>query len=386
MKKVVILGSTGSIGRQTLDVIRNLPGRFTVTGLAAGKNWRLLADQIKEFQPSYAVLSGQKELELLKEELGPGKIPDLSWGREGMEDLASTGESDLVVVAVTGAAGIFPTMAALRAGKTVALANKETLVAAGQLLMELSAQKKTCIYPVDSEHSALWQCLNGNNPGEVEKIILTASGGPFREMTSRELEFVTVEMTLCHPNWNMGKKVTVDSATLMNKGLEVIEAKWLFGVNYSQIEVLVHPQSIIHSAVEFIDGSIIAQMGAPDMRLPIQYAMTYPQRLNGPASRLKMADLKGLTFEAPDVDRFPSLRLAFEAGRTGGTMPAVLNASNEVAVESFLKGALSFKDIPKVVEGVMLKHKTLQTPVLEEIMEADLTARKTAEKIIKNLT
>lgn len=386
MKNIVILGSTGSIGQQTLDVIRNLPGRFKVTGLAAGKNWRLLADQIKEFQPSYAVLSGQKELEHLKEELGPGKIPEMGWGREGMEALASTDESDLVVVAVTGAAGIFPTMAALRAGKVIALANKETLVAAGQLVMELSAQKKTCIYPVDSEHSALWQCLNGNNPGEVEKIILTASGGPFREMSARELEFVTVEMTLCHPNWNMGKKVTVDSATLMNKGLEVIEAKWLFGVNYSQIEVLVHPQSIIHSAVEFIDGSIIAQMGVPDMRLPIQYAMTYPQRLKGPAPRLKMADLKGLTFEAPDVERFPSLRLAFEAGRTGGTMPAVLNASNEVAVESFLKGALPFKDIPRVVEGVMLKHKTMQTPVLEEIMEADLMARKTAEKIIKNLT
>ncbi len=385
MKRIVILGSTGSIGRQTLDVIRNLPGRFAVAGLAAGKNWRLLADQIKEFHPAYAVLSGPGELDLLKKALGTVKIPALGWGREGMESLASLGEADLVVVAVSGAAGIFPTFAALRSGKNIALANKETLVAAGQLVMELSARKKTSIYPVDSEHSALWQCLEGNNRSQVEKIILTASGGPFREFSARELENVTVEMALRHPNWNMGKKVTVDSATLMNKGLEVIEAKWLFGVNYSQIEVLVHPQSIVHSAVEYIDGSIIAQMGAPDMRLPIQYALTYPERVNGPAPRLKIADLKGLTFEAPDTKRFPSLRLAFEAGLTGGTMPAVLNAANEEAVESFLNGALSFKGISEVVAGVMHKHKTLTTPVLEEIMEADLWARKTAGKIIKDL-
>lgn len=386
MKNVVILGSTGSIGRQALDVIRNLPGMFTVSGLAAGKNWRLLAAQVKEFKPSYTVLSGQKELELLRSELGSGEVPELGWGRKGMESLASLSEADLVVVAVTGASGIFPTIAALRSGKNIALANKETLVAAGQLVMELSAQKKKDIYPVDSEHSALWQCLSGNNPGEVEKIILTASGGPFRHLSARELESVTVEMALRHPNWNMGKKVTVDSATLMNKGLEVIEAKWLFGVNYSQIEVLVHPQSIIHSAIEYVDGSIIAQLGAPDMRLPIQYALTYPERVNGPAPRLKMADLKGLTFEEPDTERFPSLRLAFEAGRTGGTMPAVLNAANEVAVDFFLKGVLSFKDIPAVVEGVMYKHKTLESPVLEEIMESDLWARKTADSIIKNLT
>lgn len=386
MKNVVILGSTGSIGRQALDVIRNLPGMFTVSGLAAGKNWRLLAAQVKEFKPSYTVLSGQKELELLRSELGSGEVPELGWGRKGMESLASLSEADLVVVAVTGASGIFPTISALRSGKNIALANKETLVAAGQLVMELSAQKKKDIYPVDSEHSALWQCLSGNNPGEVEKIILTASGGPFRHLSARELESVTVEMALRHPNWNMGKKVTVDSATLMNKGLEVIEAKWLFGVNYSQIEVLVHPQSIIHSAIEYVDGSIIAQLGAPDMRLPIQYALTYPERVNGPAPRLKMADLKGLTFEEPDTERFPSLRLAFEAGRTGGTMPAVLNAANEVAVDFFLKGVLSFKDIPAVVEGVMYKHKTLESPVLEEIMESDLWARKTADSIIKNLT
>lgn len=386
MKNIVILGSTGSIGRQTLAVIRSLPGRFNVTGLAAGKNWRLLADQIREFQPQAAVLSGQSELSLLRAELAPAKKPELGLGREGMEALASMSEADLIVVAVTGTSGIFPTIAALRAGKDIALANKETMVAAGQLVTALSAQKQASIYPVDSEHSAVWQCLNGNNLDEVEKIILTASGGPFRGFSAKDMESVTVEMALRHPNWNMGRKVTIDSATLMNKGLEVIEAKWLFGVDYSQIEVVVHPQSIIHSAVEYRDGSIIAQMGTPDMRLPIQYALTYPERMNGAVPRLKMTDLKGLTFEAPDVERFPSLQLAFEAGRAGGTMPAVMNAANEEAVDSFLKGVLSFKNIPVAVEGVMLAHKTVATPDLEDIVEADLRAREMAEQIIKNLT
>jgi len=386
MKNIVILGSTGSIGRQTLAVIRSLPGRFNVTGLAAGKNWRLLADQIREFQPQAAVLSGQSELSLLRAELAPAKKPELGLGREGMEALASMSEADLIVVAVTGTSGIFPTIAALRAGKDIALANKETMVAAGQMVTALSAQKQASIYPVDSEHSAVWQCLNGNNLDEVEKIILTASGGPFRGLSAKDMESVTVEMALRHPNWNMGRKVTIDSATLMNKGLEVIEAKWLFGVDYSQIEVVVHPQSIIHSAVEYKDGSIIAQMGTPDMRLPIQYALTYPERMNGAVPRLKMTDLKGLTFEAPDVERFPSLQLAFEAGRIGGTMPAVMNAANEEAVDSFLKGVLSFKNIPVAVEGVMLAHKTVAMPDLEDIVEADLRAREMAEQIIKNLT
>jgi 1-deoxy-D-xylulose-5-phosphate reductoisomerase len=259
------------------------------------------------------------------------------------------------------------------------------MVAAGQLVTALSAQKQTSIYPVDSEHSAVWQCLNGNNLGDVEKIILTASGGPFRDLSAKEMESVTVEMALRHPNWNMGRKVTVDSATLMNKGLEVIEAKWLFGVDYSQIEVVVHPQSIIHSAVEYRDGSIIAQMGAPDMRLPIQYAMTYPERVSGPAPRLKLVDLSGLTFAAPDLVKFPALRLAYEAGRTGGTMPAVLNAANEKAVDAFLSGALSFKNIPVVAESAMMAHKTVTAPDLEDIMEADLQARETADQIINNL-
>jgi 1-deoxy-D-xylulose-5-phosphate reductoisomerase len=338
MKKIVVLGSTGSIGRQTLEIIRCYPERFKLLGLGAGRNWRLLAEQIKEFRPSAAALAEERELLELKDSLDPSQCPDLAWGRKGMEDLAGLPEADLVVVAITGAAGIYPTLAAINAGKDVALANKETLVAAGQLVMSLARQKNILILPVDSEHSAVWQCLNGRKPDLIEKIILTASGGPFRQLTKEQLESVTVDMALHHPNWVMGSKITIDSATLMNKGLEVIEAKWLFGVNYSHIEVIVHPQSIIHSAVEFRDGSVIAQMGVPDMRLPIQYALTYPNRLSGPVPRLKWADLKGLTFEEPDLVKLPALGLAYEAGKAGGTMPAVLNAANEVAVELFLRG------------------------------------------------
>lgn len=384
MKNIVILGSTGSIGRQTLEVVRSLPGEFKIVGLGAGKNWRLLAGQIREFKPSAATLADVQELESLRRELSPSERPDLVWGMSGMENLAGMPEADLVVVAVTGAAGILPTIAAMRAGKDVALANKETLVAAGQLVMDLSTRKKTAILPVDSEHSAVWQCLNGQNSDAIEKIILTASGGPFRNFGKEELETVTVDMALRHPNWEMGSKITIDSATLMNKGLEVIEAKWLFGVNYSQIEVVIHPQSVIHSAVEFMDGSVLAQLGLPDMRLPIQYALTYPRRVSGSVPRLNLTELQGLAFEAPDTDKFPALRLAFEAGRTGGTMPAVLNAANEVAVDSFLKGLLHFKNIPVVVESVMEKHNRESGLELGEIMEADAWAREAAKNWIED--
>ncbi|MGI5941259.1 MAG: 1-deoxy-D-xylulose-5-phosphate reductoisomerase [Pelotomaculaceae bacterium] len=378
MKKIVVLGSTGSIGRQTLEIIRCYPERFKLLGLGAGRNWRLLAEQLKEFRPSAAALAEERELLELKDSLDPSQCPDLAWGRKGMEDLAGLPEADLVVVAITGAAGIYPTLAAINAGKDVALANKETLVAAGQLVMSLARQKNILILPVDSEHSAVWQCLNGRKPDLIEKIILTASGGPFRQLTKEQLESVTVDMALHHPNWVMGSKITIDSATLMNKGLEVIEAKWLFGVNYSHIEVIVHPQSIIHSAVEFRDGSVIAQMGVPDMRLPIQYALTYPNRLSGPVPRLKWADLKGLTFEEPDLVKFPALGLAYEAGKAGGTMPAVLNAANEVAVELFLRGKISFTGIPVLVGGVMEQHKIINNPGLAEIMDADRWAREIA--------
>lgn len=384
MKRLVVLGSTGSIGRQTLEVVRSLPDEFKVVGLGAGKNWRLLNDQIREFRPIAAALDGEQELDSLKKELSPDQKPELAWGRAGMESLAGMPEADLVVVAVTGAAGIFPTISAISAGKDVALANKETLVAAGHLVMDLAARKKTAILPVDSEHSAVWQCLNGSSPDAIEKIILTASGGPFRELSGEEMETVTVDMALRHPNWNMGSKITIDSATLMNKGLEVIEAKWLFGVSYSQIEVVVHPQSIIHSAVEYLDGSVIAQMGLPDMRLPIQYALTYPRRVSGSIPKLNWTGLQGLTFEKPDTEKFPSLRLAFEAGWAGGSMPAVLNAANEVAVDSFLKGALTFKHIPDVVRSVMEKHNKVNEPELDEIMEADRWARDTGRMIVNS--
>jgi len=383
MKRVVILGSTGSIGRQALDVVRKLPGKFKVVGLAAGKNWQLLARQVREFRPDAAVLEGKQELNNLRSELGYDGTPDLAWGRSGLENLAMLPQADIVLVAVAGALGIYPTIAAINAGKDVALANKETLVAAGHLIMELVARKKTALLPVDSEHSAIWQCLNGQERRAVEKVILTASGGPFLNFSEEEMETVTVDMALAHPNWQMGDKITIDSATLMNKGLEIIEAKWLFGVNYAQIEVVIHPQSIIHSAVEFWDGSIIAQMGSPDMRLPIQYALTYPERMPGCCQRLKLTSLQGLTFEAPDTDRFPSLKLAFEAGKTGGTMPAVLNAANEVAVDSFLQGRIPFRAIPFIVGKVMDKHLTVTQPGLEEIMEADCWARKTGTAMIK---
>ncbi|OPX86217.1 MAG: 1-deoxy-D-xylulose 5-phosphate reductoisomerase [Pelotomaculum sp. PtaB.Bin104] len=385
MKKVVILGSTGSIGRQTLEVIRGLPEKFKVVGLAAGKNHQLLAEQIREFCPDVAVLADEQQLKLLSDQLDPAAVPELAWGKAGLENLASLPQADVVVVAVSGATGIYPTVAAIHAGKDVALANKETLVAAGHLVMDLVELNKTALLPVDSEHSAIWQCLEGQDRGAVEKIILTASGGPFRKLSLEEMENITVDMALCHPNWQMGNKITIDSATLMNKGLEVIEARWLFGVSYEQIEVVVHPQSIIHSAVEFVDGSVIAQLGLPDMRLPIQYALTYPKRLPAKRPGLKLTGLQGLTFEAPDTDKFPSLKLAIEAGRAGGTMPAVLNAANELAVSLFLQGKLPFRAIPALVGEVMARHQNIGRPGLEEIMAADCWARATGAELGKGL-
>lgn len=386
MKRIVILGSTGSIGRQALEVIRELPDRFKVVGLAAGKGWRLLAGQIREFRPDAVVMAGEQELKNLRNELAEEQsIMEFAWGRSGLESLAALPQADIVLVAVTGALGIYPTIAALNAGKDVALANKETLVAAGQLVMDLVARKKTALLPVDSEHSAIWQCLGGQERKSVEKIILTASGGPFRNFTKDDMKNVTVDMALSHPNWQMGNKITIDSATLMNKGLEVIEAKWLFGVNYDQIDAVIHPQSIIHSAVEFVDGSIIAQMGLPDMRLPIKYALNYPERLPGCSPRLKLTDLQGLTFEEPDIEKFPALKLAYAAGNIGGTMPAVLNAANEVAVDSFLEGRISFPSITYIVNKVMERHLTVNQPDLEEIIEADDWARETGASLIKTL-
>ena len=382
MKNIVILGSTGSIGRQALEVVRHLPEKLKVVGLAAGDNWRMLAEQIREYRPLAAVLAQEADLINLMGEIPQESLPDLAFGRRGLEELAAMPQADIVLVAVSGAVGIYPTIAGINAGKNIALANKETLVAAGELVMGLAREKGVSILPVDSEHSAIWQCLQGYQTSQVARIILTASGGPFREYSKEELAKVTVEMALEHPNWQMGRKITVDSATLMNKGLEIIETKWLFGVEYKQIEVVIHPQSIIHSAVEYVDGSVIAQLGIPDMRLPIHYALNYPERIPGCCPKLDLTKQPCLTFEPPDPERFPALKLAFAAGEVGGTYPAVLNAANEVAVDSFLNGRLPFTAITSLVAQVLEQHTNTQPTTLDHIITADTWSRTTAGQMV----
>ncbi|MFZ5596117.1 MAG: 1-deoxy-D-xylulose-5-phosphate reductoisomerase [Bacillota bacterium] len=379
MKGISILGSTGSIGRQALEVAAMFPEGFFIAGLAAGKNIDVLRDQVRKFRPRVVSVLDRGDAAALASEFGSGG-PRVLWGREGMLEVAVHPDADTVLTAVTGTAGLVPTVAAIKAGKNIALANKETLVAAGGLVTGLAEKHGVGIFPVDSEHSAIWQCLRGYRPEEVGSIILTASGGPFRKEPER-LEDVTVEMALAHPNWNMGKKITVDSATLMNKGLEVIEARWLFGLEYDRIRVVVHPQSIIHSMVEYTDGSVLAQMGLPDMRLPIQYALGYPRRLPNNLPRLDWFSLGGLTFEPPDTRRFPLLELAYSAGRRGGTLPAVMNAANEVAVDFFLSRRIGFTSIPRIVEEVVGRHSVISNPGLEDILEADRQAREDAKAL-----
>ncbi len=377
MREIVILGSTGSIGRQALDVIRRFPDKMRIAGLAAGRNWPLLVEQIREFHPRAVALAGEEEARELEHHLVPGELPEIFCGSEGLVAVATSIDSGVVLNALTGTMGLVPTVAALQKGLDIALANKETLVAAGELVMALAREKGAKILPVDSEHSAIWQCLVGQPQNRVGKIILTASGGPFHKEPA-DLSRVTVAQALAHPNWRMGKKITIDSATLMNKGLEVLEAHWLFAVDYDQIEVVVHPQSIIHSMVEFVDGSVMAQLGLPDMRLPIQYALSYPDRWPNELPRVNWFALGGLTFEPPDTERFPCLALAYAAGRAGGTMPAVLNAANEIAVEAFLAGGIGFTRIQQIVAGVMEEHEVVSRPVLEEILAADQWARQKA--------
>jgi len=374
------LGSTGSIGRQALDIVRQFPDKFKVIGLAAGKNHQQLAAQIKEFLPQIVALKDEGAALDLAQQLNAPK-PEVYWGEEGLKILAGHPEAKIVLNALTGLTGLIPTIVALKAGKNVALANKESLVVAGQLITSLVKKTKTLILPVDSEHSAIWQCLAGNPDRAAAKIILTASGGPFRREPD-DLSEVTVEMALNHPTWQMGRKVTIDAATLMNKGLEVIEAHFLFGIDYDQIQVVIHPQSIIHSMVEYIDGAVIAQLSVPDMRLPIQYAFSYPQRWPNKLSRVDWFTLKEMTFEPPDIKRFPCLSLAFTAGKTGGTLPAVLNAVNEVAVEAFLSRYLNFSLIPEIVGQVMEAHQVIFKPGLEEIITADHWAREKARALI----
>lgn len=373
-KKIAILGSTGSIGRQTLEVVDRFPDILEVVALSAGANLTLLQEQINKYKPKMACLSDPQQAAKLSVELKDEQIKVVG-GMEGLIQVATHPEATIVVTSVTGTVGLLPTVEAIKAGKDIALANKETLVAAGELVMALAREHQVKILPVDSEHSAIFQCLQGEPRKALEKILLTASGGPFRGKSRDELAAVTPEMALKHPNWSMGAKITIDSATLINKGLEVIEAKWLYGVEYEQIQVVVHSQSIIHSMVQFQDGSVIAQLGLPDMRLPIQYALSYPDRWSNDFPKIDFWQLGDLSFMPPDMEAFPGLGLAFQAGRIGGTMPAVMNAANEKAVELFLKKKIGFADIPRLVEEAMQSHVVKNSPVLDEILLADSWAR-----------
>ena len=369
MKKIAILGSTGSIGTQTLEVIRENKD-IEVTGLAAGTNVDLLEKQIREFQPKLVAMWTEEKAKELKSRIRDLDVKVVS-GMDGLLEIATMEESEILVTAIVGMIGIRPTIAAIKAGKDIALANKETLVTAGHIIMPLAEQYKVSILPVDSEHSAIFQSLNGEPKGRIEKILLTASGGPFRGKTREQLQNIQVEDALKHPNWSMGRKITIDSSTLVNKGLEVMEAKWLFGVDLDQIQVIVHPQSIIHSAVQYVDGAVIAQLGTPDMKLPIQYALFYPDRRPMPGRRLDFYELAQVTFEKPDMETFYGLKLAYDAQRIGGSMPTVYNAANEKAVGLFLDRKIAYLQIPELIQEAMEQHKVIENPNVEEILETE---------------
>ncbi len=381
MRSLTILGSTGSIGLSTLDVVRQHPEKFSISCLAAGQDVTVLAEQIKEFMPdavSVKDAESAKKLEALLEDYKP----EIFYGVEGASTIASADGSDMVVSAIVGAAGLVPTVNAIKAGKHIALANKETLVVAGQLVSDLVKKHNVRLLPVDSEHSAIFQSLEGHRTEDVERIILTASGGPFRNTSAEELKNVKLEQALKHPQWSMGAKITIDSATMMNKGLEVIEAHWLFNMPAEKIGVVVHPQSIIHSMVEYIDGCVIAQLGSPDMRAPIAYALSYPERCESGIQKLDLIKIGTLTFEEPDMVRFPALSLAFDALKAGRTYPAVLNAANEIAVAAFLDKKIGFTDIAATVDKTMQAHQAYTPVELDEYLQADRWARETAQKFI----
>ncbi|MBP8985237.1 MAG: 1-deoxy-D-xylulose-5-phosphate reductoisomerase [Syntrophobacterales bacterium] len=382
MKNISILGSTGSIGVSALEVVRRNPSRFRVLGLAAGRNVELLSRQVEEFRPMYVSLFDKETAAEFKKLAGAPSTAVL-WGEEGYRTIATIEGVETVLSAMVGAAGLLPTVCAIEAGKDVALANKETLVMAGALVMEKASRKGVRILPVDSEHSAIFQCLEGERREYVKKIILTASGGPFRTLPPEKMAEVSVEDALKHPNWKMGKKITIDSATMMNKGLEIIEAQWLFGVDVDRVHVVVHPQSIVHSMVEFCDGSVIAQLGVPDMKGPIAYALSHPERLEREEGFLDLYAVGSLDFAAPDMGRFPCLRLAYEAGRKDGTMPAIMNAANEVAVEAFLGGKIGFTDIAAVIEKTMQGLESREAGSVEDILDADRRARKFAAAYVE---
>ncbi len=383
MKTISILGSTGSIGVSTLDVIAGNPSRFKVVALSAGRNLALLKRQIDTFRPEMVSVIDDDHACRLGEMLGhPAAVKILS-GESGCAEVASHKGVDMVVSAISGAAGLSPTIAAIDAGKDIALANKETMVMAGGLVMDRAASRGVKIIPVDSEHSAIFQCLAGHNRREVRRIILTASGGPFFSLPMERFADIRLEDALRHPNWEMGRKITIDSASMMNKGLEIIEAMWLFGIDRERIDVCIHPQSIVHSMVEYIDGSVIAQMGVPDMRGPISYALAYPQRVPGALPRLDLCNIGTLEFLPPDPVKFPALGLAFEAAGKGGTAPAVLNASNEVAVEAFTRGKIGFGDIPLLVKEVLESHRTQDIGSIADVLEADRWARTRALEAVE---
>jgi 1-deoxy-D-xylulose-5-phosphate reductoisomerase len=381
VKRIVVLGSTGSIGTNTLDVVTRLPEQLRIFGLSAHRSFEKLVDQANVCQPRFVTVTDADSAKKIKQSDLP-KNTQLLTGEAGVRQMVSDPQTDMVVAAMVGAAGLTGTWSALEAGKIVALANKETLVVAGQLVTELAARHGGQLLPIDSEHSAIFQAVSGGKPSDVRRVVLTASGGPFRGKTRRQLEDVTPTDALNHPTWKMGKKVTIDSATLMNKALEIIEARWLFDLPPEKIEVVIHPESLVHSFVEFVDGSVIAQLSPPDMRLPIQYALTYPERLPSPARKLDWSSLGTIHFEQPDRATFPALDLGFEVARQGGTSGAVLNAANEAAVHRFLAGELRFLDIPRVCREVLDHHDFSANPSLEELWSADRQARHEVNKWI----
>ena len=384
VKTLALLGATGSIGTQALEVVRQQPGRFRVAVLSAQRQWELLAQQAREFRPAVVVIGDDSLYQNLKVALADQPETEVLAGAAALAEVVTRPEIDIVLTALVGYAGLLPTVAAIRAGKDIALANKETLVVAGELITGLIRQHNVRLLPVDSEHSAIFQCLVGEAQNPIEKIILTASGGPFRGRSAQQMESVTKAQALKHPNWDMGAKITIDSASLMNKGLEVIEAKWLFGLTNEQIDVVVHPQSIVHSLVQFEDGSLKAQLGLPDMKLPIQYALGYPQRLANTFPRFSFLDYPTLTFEAPDRAAFPNLELAFGAMRRGGNAPCVLNAANEVAVAAFLRDQVGFRQMSDLVAGCLARVSYLAEPLLADLVATDAETRRVAAQLIKN--
>ena len=385
MKRISLLGSTGSIGVSTLDVVGAHPDQFVVTALAAGRNITLMKQQIERFRPRLAAVFDEAHARELYRLLGPASPTEVLFGPEGYRETAASADADMVVSAIVGSAGLLPTLDAIEAGKDIALANKETLVMAGHLVLRKATERGVKIIPVDSEHSAIFQCLQGHRRADVRRIILTASGGPFLHASEEELAKVTPAQALRHPNWAMGKKITIDSATMMNKGLEVIEAGWLFELPGTAIDVLIHPQSIVHSLVEYRDGSVIAQMGVPDMRIPIAYALSHPNRLPRSEKKLDLRKVGTLTFLDSDPIRFPALRLAYAAAKTGGTMPAVLNGANEMAVTAFIEEKIRFNKIVSVVEEVLSRHRGLADPGIDAILAADRWAREETGKIIEGM-